>query len=219
MFFKLLEEYKFNNANIARNQFEYFNYLFGKFQKYGNKKEFKNLLLGVLYNFKSNNFHHTLGEIAVCLDLCLKYSFKKYERILQNESSIDFEFTDKNGEIILVDAYTIDYNKERYEKEKFKAFLDNRLKVKFQEKTKDLDLDTKRKVFVFPILNGFTVDIVKEQSEYLKKVSESTIEMNGFQTFAPRAFGNVQGTFFCLFTIDEIVNPEKIKKNYSQHGV
>ena len=215
-FFQLLKEHKSDNTNEIRNEFAYFNYLLGKFKHYGNKREFKNLLIGVLYNFESNNFHHTLGEIAVCLDLCLKYTFKKYERILKNNSSIDFEFTGENGDIILVDAYTIEFNKQRYEKDRFKIFLDHRLKVKFQDKTKELDLETKRNVFVFPILSGFTIDIIKEQSEYLKKVSNSTIEKNGFQTFPPRAFGNVQGTFFSLFTIDEIIDPEKIRKNYSQ---
>jgi len=217
-FFKLLEEHKFNNTYAIRNEFGYFNHLFGQFQKYGNKREFKNLLIGVLYNFKSNNFHHTLGEIAVCLDLCKNYDFKKYERILKNNSSIDFEFID-NGEIILFDAYTIDFKKEKYEKGKFKKFLDYRLKIKFEDKTSNLDLETKRKVFVYPILSGFTAEIIKEQSEYLKIISNSTIEKEGFQTFSPRIFGNVQGTFFNLFTIDEIIDPEKIRKNYSQHSV
>lgn len=218
-FFKLIEEFRTDKTNEIRSEFAYFNHLLGKFKDYGNKIEFKNLLIGVLYNFQSNNFHHTLGEIAVCLDLCINYTFKKYERILKNESSIDFEFTNESGEIILVDAYTIDYNKERYEKDKFKTFLDYRLKEKFKAKTKDLDLETKRKIFVFPILSGFTIDIIKEQSDYLKKVSNSTIEKNDFQTFPPRAFGNVQGTFFCLFSIDEIIAPDKIRKNYSEHGV
>ena len=90
-FFKLLNEHKSNKSNEIRNEFGYFNYLLGEFAKYENKKEFKNLLLGVLYNFKSNNFHHTLGEIAVCLDLSLKHKFEKYERILDNQKSIDFE--------------------------------------------------------------------------------------------------------------------------------
>ena len=215
-FFKLLEEHKNDNTSEIRNEFAYFNHLLGGFQNYGNKREFKNLLIGVLYNFQSNNFHHILGEIAVCLDLCLKYTFQKYERKLK-KNSIDFEFTDEKGELLLFDAYTIDFNKEKYEKEKFKIFLNHRFKVKFQEKTKDLDLETKRKVFVFPILSGFTIDIIKEQAEYLKKVSNSTVEKNDFQAFPPKAFGNVQGTFFNLFTIDEIIDPEKIKKNYSQH--
>ncbi|WP_179019404.1 hypothetical protein [Winogradskyella forsetii] len=218
-FFSLLKEHKSNNSNEIRNEFGYFNYLLGEFAKYENKKEFKNLLLGVLYNFKSNNFHHTLGEIAVCLDLNLKFKFEKYERILGNEKSIDFEFIDDNGKSMLIDVLTIDYKKERYEKEKFKNFLDGRLREKFEDKSKKLDSEIKSKVFVFPILSGFTNEIIKEQSEYLKKVNNSTIEVDGFQTFPPRAFGNVQGTFFSLFTIDEIIDPEKIKKNYSQHSI
>jgi len=218
-FFKLLEEHKSNKSKDIRNEFGYFNHLLGEFAKYGNEKEFKNLILGALYNFQKNNFHHTFGEIAVCLDLCLKYSFKRYERELENGSSIDFEYVNDKGKTILIDVYTIDYNKEKYEKENFKVFLDRRLRVKFEEKSKGMDADIKRKIFVFPILSGFTIDIIKEQSEYLKKVSFSTIEKDGFQTFPPRAFGSVQGTFFSLFTIDEIIDNEKIKKKYSTHGI
>ena len=110
-------------------------------------------------------------------------------------------------------------NKDRYEKENFKTFFDGRLRVKFENKSKDLDSATKKKIFVYPILSGCTTEIIKEQSEYLKNVSSSTIEKDGFQTFPPRAFGNVQGTFFSLFTIDEIIDPELIKKNYSQHSI
>lgn len=218
-FFMLIEEHKSNKSKEIRNEFGYFNYLLGEFGKYENKKEFKNLLLGVLYNFKSNNFHHTLGEIAVCLDLNLMYKFEKYERILENQKSIDFEFITSNGVTILVDVLTIDYKKERYEKDKFQTFFDGRLRAKFDDKGKDLDLDTKSKIFVFPILSGCSVEIIKEQAEYLKSVSSSTIEKNGFQTFPPRAFGSVQGSFFSLFSIDEIINPELIRKNHSQHGI
>ncbi|MCX2680749.1 hypothetical protein OOZ15_12420 [Galbibacter sp. EGI 63066] len=215
-FFKLIEEHKTNNSETIRNEFGYFNYLLGKFKKYKNKREFRNLLIGVLYNFQRNNFHHTLGEIAVCLGLSLKNTFQKYEQILDNEKSIDFKFINNKGETILVDALTIDYNNKKYEKEKFKAFLNGRLRVKFEDKSKNLGVDVKRKIFVFPILSGFTIGIIKEQSEYLKDLSNSTIEKDGFQTFPPRAFGNVQGTFFSLFTIDEIIHPEKIKRKYSQ---
>lgn len=214
-FFKLMNEHKLNKSNDIRNEFRYFNYLLGKFTNYENIKEFKNLLLSVLYNFKSNNFHHTLAEIAVCLDLSLKNKFKKYERILENQKSLDFEFIDADGKYILIDVLTIDYNKDRYEKEKFKAFLDGRLQAKHKDKSKDLDVITKNKIYVFPILSGCTVEIIKEQSEYLKNISSSTIEKEGFQTFPPRVFGNIQRAFFNLFTIDEIIDPEIIKKNYS----
>lgn len=218
-FFELIKEHNNNNSNIVRSEFSYFNYLLGEFQKYGSKKEFKNLLIGAINNFKQNNFHHALGEIAVCLNCSLKNNFEKYERELINNKSIDLEFTNVNKETILVEVLTIDYLKSKYEKENFKTFLDGRLRNKFKDKTKDLELNFKRKIKVFPVLNGFTIEIIKEQSEYLKNVSNSTIEKDGFQTYQPRAFGNIQGTFFNLFTIDEIIDPEKIKKNYSQHGV
>lgn len=212
-FFKLIEEHKINQSNDIRNEFGYFNYLLGEFTKYSNQKEFRNLLLSVLYNFEINNFHHTLGEIAVCLDLSQHGNFQKYERTLDNGKSVDFEFLSNEGKIVYVDVVTIDYNKRRYEKEKFQDFFDNdRLKVKFNSKSKNLDKETKRKIFIFPILSGFTIEIIKEQSEYLKNISNSTIEKNSYQSFAPRAFGNVQGTFFSLFSIEQIINHEEIKK-------
>ena len=43
-FFKLLKEHKSNESEEIRNEFAYFNYLLGEFDKYGNKKEFQNLL-------------------------------------------------------------------------------------------------------------------------------------------------------------------------------
>jgi hypothetical protein len=55
-FFKLIEEHNSNKSNDIRNEFGYFNHLLGEFLKYSDQKEFKNLLLGCLYNFKRNNF-------------------------------------------------------------------------------------------------------------------------------------------------------------------
>lgn len=217
-FFKLFEEHRTNNSQEIRTEFKYFNYLLGEFKKYGNNKEFKDLLIGALYNFESNNFHHSLGEIAVCLDLCRKSNFQDYEQTFENGKSIDFVFSNDQGELKYIDVVTIDYNKERYEKDNFQAFFDNRLKSKFESKSVGLELDFKRKIHVFPIISGITIEIIKEQSEYLKNIKMSTLEENGFQSIEPRVFGNVQGTFFNLFTIDEIVNPEEIKKNYSQHS-
>lgn len=218
-FFKLVEEVRFNKSFTIRYEFSYFNHLLGEFSKYENKKEFRNLIRAVLFNFRSNNFHHILGEIAACLDLSLKLTFNKYEQTLTNNKSVDFEFFNINNDIIYIDVLTIDYNKAKYERENFETFLHNRLKAKFESKTENLDLNIKKKFFVYPILSGFTIEIIKEQSDYLIFLKDSILEKDGFQTFPPRVFGSIQGTFFNLFYIDEIIDPEKIKKRYRKHMI
>jgi len=211
-FFKLIEEHKSNKSNDIRNEFDYFNYLLGEFLKYNNQKEFKNLLLGCLYNFERNNFHHSLGEIAVCLNLSEQAEFIKYEQTLSNGKSIDLVFSKKEEEKIYVDVVTIDYDKSRYEKDHFESFLDKRIKDKFESKAIDLVIEQKKEIYVFPILSGFTNEIIKEQAEYLININNSTLEKNNYQSYSPRAFGNIQGTFFSLFSIEQIVNPELMKK-------
>jgi|GEM_PF-3489063 len=218
-FFELLREHRYNHSQIIKSEFRYFNYLLGEFKNYSNAKEFKNLLKGALYNFKQSNFHHALGEIAACLDFSSKYEFKKYEKSVGIKKSIDLEFQTDEKEFLLIEVFTIDFDKTRYESEKFKKYFDGKLKDKFESKTMDLDLTLKRKISLFPILSGFTVEIIREQSHYLKTICNSTFDSEGFQTYVPKAFGNIQGTFFNLFTIDEIIDPELIKKNYSQHAV
>jgi hypothetical protein len=210
-FFKLLEEHDRNESNAIRNEFGYFNYLLGEFSNYSNQKEFKSLLIGALYNFEKSDFHHSLGEIGACLDLSRERIFKKYEQPLANGKSIDFVFSSKDGSSIYVEVLNIDYNKSRYEKEKFQLFLDKRLSDKFSSKSIGLDSETKKKIYIYPILNGFTTQIIKEQSEYLRNITKASIEKNSYQSFSPKSFGNIQGTFFNLFSIDEIENPELLK--------
>lgn len=208
-FIELMLEHKLNNSEIIRNEFGYFNYLLGEFKKYGDFKDFKNLVKASIYNFDKNSFHHSLGEIAVCLTLSEKYNFKKYERKLQENKSIDFEFEIEKNNSIYVEVKTIDYNKNKYEKKGFPNFVNNRLKQYFDDKTKKLDSNIKRKIYIYPIFYGITVEIVKENKEYLERIYNSSIENEGFQSFSPRVFANIQGTFFRLFSIKEIVNPEK----------
>lgn len=211
-FFKLIEEHRTNKSNDIRNEFGYFNYLLGEFSKYSNQKEFKSLLLGALYNFERNNFHHSLGEIGVCLDLNQQADFLKYEQTLTNGKSIDFVFSTNEGKTIYVDVVTIDYDKSRYEKDKFESFLNKRIADKFKSKSIGLDTELQKEIYVFPILSGFTNEIIKEQAEYLLNINNSTLEENEYQSFSPKAFGNLQGTFFSLFSIEQIEKPELIKK-------
>jgi hypothetical protein len=84
---------------------------------------------------------------------------------------------------------------------------------KFRNKTiKLVDKELQKDIYIYPILWGFTTEIIKEQAEYLINISNSTLEQNDFQSFAPKAFGNIQGTFFNLFSIEQIVNPDLMKQ-------
>lgn len=64
---------------------------------------------------------------------------------------------------------TIDYNKEKYEKDKIKKFIDKSLKDKFDDKTQDLNLNDKDKIFLYPILSGFTIEIIKKTKGMFNK--------------------------------------------------
>lgn len=210
-FFKLIEEHYTNSSSEIRNEFGYFNFLLGKFKEYGNARDFKNLILSSLNNFKANNFKHILGEIAACVDLSNKGKFIKYERVLENGKSLDFHFQMENQDFY-IDVVNIDFDASKYEKENFQKFLDGRLLQKFESKSINLSDETKTQIVIYPILYGFTVEIIKEQEEYLKAIHLSRFPKVGFQSFEPKCFGNIQGTFFNLFSIDEIVNFEKYYK-------
>lgn len=210
-FFMLIEEISENKSKIIRNEFGYFNFLLGKFNEIGNNKKFKELINASLNNFSSNNFKHILGEIAACVDITAKGDFVQYEKILENGKSLDFHFRKEKLDFY-IDVVNIDFDAKKYEKENFQKFLDRRLKQKFEDKSINLSNELKTQIIIYPILYGFTLEIVKEQEEYLKSIHLSKYHKNGFQSFEPRSFGNIQGTFFNLFSIDEIVNFEKYYK-------
>ncbi|MFW0739928.1 hypothetical protein [Flavobacterium sp. T12S277] len=210
-FFKLIEEHYINTSSDIRNEFGYFNFLLDKFLEFGNNKNFKSLILAALNNFKSSNFKHVLGEIAACVDLSSKANFLKYEKVLDNGKSIDFHF-EKQKHNFYVDVVSFDFDIKKYEKENFKKFLDGRLLQKFESKSTNLNNKIKEHIVIYPILYGFTVKIIKEQEEYLKSIHLTRYLKNGFQSFEPKCFGNIQGTFFNLFSIDQIVNFEKYYK-------
>lgn len=218
-FFKLIEEHYTNSSFEIREEFGYFNFLLGKFKEFGNPKNFRSLILSTLNNFKSNNFKHVLGEIAACVNISNKANFVKYETVFDNGKSIDFHF-EMEKQDFYIDVVSFDFNSKKYEKEKFKKFLDGRLLQKFEYKSKKLSDDLKKRIVIYPILYGFTIEIIKEQEEYLKSIHLARFDKIGFQSFEPKCFGNIQGTFFNLFSIDEIVNFEKYYKsnNKSQIG-
>ena len=211
-FFMLLDEVRENKSNEIRNEFAYYNFLLSKFIETGDCKKFKDLIASTLYNFSANNFKHVLGEIAACLDLSQQNNFIKYEAPFSNEKCIDFQFEVGSKGNIFIEVYNIDFDCSRYEAKKFSIFLNGRLKKKYEDKTKDLPIEDKIKIYIYPILFEISNDIVKEQEYYLKSLVNSSIETNGFQTIEPKSFGNIQGTFFKLFSIDEIVNPKKYFK-------
>jgi len=207
-FFMLIEEIKQNKSEDVRNEFGYFNFLLGKFSEIGKNKKFKELIISSLNNFSANNFKHILGEIAACLNINSKAEFVKYEKIFENGKSLDFHFKMYNHDFY-IDVVNIDFDAKKYEKENFQKFLDGRLLQKFEDKSKNLSDEVKSQIIIYPILYGFSVEIIKEQEEYLKSIHLAKYHKNGFQSYEPKCFGNIQGTFFKLFTIDEIANFEK----------
>lgn len=211
IFFKLIEEHCTNSSTKIRDEFKYFNFLLGKFIEFGKTKDFKDLIMSTINNFKANNFKHILGEIAACIDISNKAMFLKYEKVLENGKSLDFHFRAGRHDFY-IDVVNIDFDASKYEKNKFQKFLDRRLLQKFESKSINLSAEIKTNIVIYPILYGFTVEIIKEQEEYLKSIHHSTFIKNGFQSFEPKCFGNIQGTFFNLFSIEEIINFKKYYK-------
>ncbi len=207
-FFMLIEEIKQNKSEDVRNEFGYFNFLLGKFSEIGINKKFKELIIASLNNFSANNFKHILGEIAACLSINSKAEFVKYEKKFENGKSLDFQFKMDNHDFY-IDVVNIDFDAKKYEKENFQKFLDGRLLHKFEDKSKNLSDEVKSQIIIYPILYGFSVEIIKEQEEYLKSIRLAKYHKKGFQSYEPKFFANIQGTFFKLFTIDEIANFEK----------
>jgi hypothetical protein len=111
-----------------------------------------------------------------------------------------------------IDVVNIDFEANKYEIGNFQNFLNRRLLQKFESKSINLSDEIKSQIVIYPILYGFTVEIIKEQEDYLKAIRFSRLNDVGFQCFEPNCFGNIQGTFYKLFSIDEIVNLEKYYK-------
>lgn len=204
-FLMLIQEVANNDSEEIRNELGYFNHLLGEFAKVQKNKEFRNLVLSVINNFDKNDFKNVLGEIAVCLTLSQKSELLKYERVLENNKSIDFEFKDINGEIFLVDVLNIEYNSAKYEKGKpFEKFICGRLETKFNEKSINLNEESKKRLVIFPIIYGLTIEIVRENEAFLTTISKNRFPKDGFNSFNPMSFAKVQGTYFSLFTMEEI---------------
>lgn len=206
-FFKLLDEHFENQSEtIITNEFKYFNHLLGEFLKLGKNKAFKDLIKSTIYNFKHSNFKNVLGEIAACLSLSANTNMTKYERILPNHKSIDFEFTDIENNIFLVEVLNIEFNQEKYEDQmSFEKFICKRLEDKFNEKSKHLDDELKSRLIIYPILHGFNIDTIRENEFFLNNLWRKKFKEIGFNSFMPGAFGNIQGTYFSFFTIKEII--------------
>ncbi|MFV8327622.1 hypothetical protein [Flavobacterium sp. ZS1P14] len=212
-FLLLVEEVAKNESQEIRNELGYFNFLLGEFAKIEKNKEFKNLVLSVVNNFEQNDFKNVLGEIAVCLVLSNNAELLKYESVQQNNKSIDFEFKDADGNTFLVEVLNIEYNSAKYEKgNPFEKFICGRLETKFNEKSMDLSVPDKNRILIFPIIHGFSIEIVRENILYLTTINKKRFPKDGFNSFNPMSFAKVQGTYFSLFTMEEIAVGE-LKRN------
>ena len=121
-----------------------------RISKMGNKKV-RNLLFMCSFTACKNN--------KACKAL--------YDRIVAKGKSIDFVFSTNAGKTIYVDVVTIDYDKSKYEEDKFESFLNKRIADKYKSKSIDLRIELQKEIYVYPILSGFTTEIIKEQAEYL----------------------------------------------------
>ncbi|MFV8336030.1 hypothetical protein ACNQF7_08065 [Flavobacterium sp. RSP29] len=208
-----MEEVAKNESQEMRNELGYFNFLLGEFAKIKKNKEFKNLVLSVVNNFEKNDFKNVLGEIAVCLVLSNNSELLKYERVQQNNKSMDFEFKDVDGNTFLVEVLNIEYKSDKYEKgTPFEKFICGRLETKFNEKSLDLDDNDKDKMFIFPIIHGLSIEIVRENILFLTTINKKRFPKDRFNSFNPMAFAKVQGTYFSIFTMEEIALGE-LKRN------
>lgn len=204
-FLMLVEEVAKNESEEIRNELGYFNFLLGEFAKIEKNKEFKNLVLGVVNNFEKNDFKNVLGEIAACLALSNDAELVKYERVQENNKSMDFEFKDVEGNLFLVEVLNIEYKSDKYEKgAPFEKFICHRLEDKFNEKSIDLSDDDKSRILIFPIIQGFSIQIVRENLLFLTTINKKRFPKDKFNSFNPKAFAKVQGTYFSLFTMEEI---------------
>ena len=204
-FFMLVEEVAKNESEVIRYEMGYFNHLLGEFAKIEKNKEFKNLVLAVINNFETNDFKNILGEIAVCLVLSNSAELIKYESVQSNNKSIDFEFKDVDGNLFLVEVLNIEYNTPKYEKgDPFEKFICGRLENKFNDKSTDLSDFDKKRLMIFPIIHGFTIEIVNENKLFLTTINEKRFPKDAFNSFNPMSFASVQGTYFSLFTMEEI---------------
>ncbi|MFS4467531.1 hypothetical protein [Maribacter sp. 2210JD10-5] len=212
-FFLLVREHKENKSSVIRNEFEYMNYLLGKFNEVNpNSRAFKNFLIAVIYDFRQNGFLHALGEISACLTL-LDYDckFSTYEKKITNGKSIDFEFIKKDGNPILFDVVTINFDSSKYENPKgLQSLVCKRISDKFNNKTDSLEESDKENIYIFPIFSGLTIDIIKENKMFLNNI-DSDVCPSKFNCFEAHIFANLDSQYFNLFTTNEIIELDKKK--------
>lgn len=212
-FFLLVKEHKENKSSIIRNEFEYMNHLLGKFNEINpNSKAFKNFILAVVYDFRQNGLLHALGEISACLIL-LNYDckFSTYEKKISNGKSIDFEFIKKDGNPLLFDVVTINFDSSKYENPKgLESLICKRISDKFNSKTKGLEDKEKHNIYIFPIFSGLTIEIIKENKTFLNNI-DNGICLSKFNCFQGHVHANLDNQYFYLFTTNEIIEIEEKK--------
>ena len=204
----LVHEHKFQNENVVRKEFEYFNILLGEFSKIApNKKKFKGLLLSAIFNYDQNSFLNAISEIAVCIELTKTNEFLNYEKKMNNGKNIDFEFlNNKTNEEFYVEVFSIHFNPLKYEDPRgFKSKINKNIKDKFDLKTIGLSNNLKQKVFIFPVIHYLTIPIVKENVEFLNEIKTSNSNDLSYNSFTPKFFGSI-GTSYSLLSVEEILN-------------
>lgn len=174
--FMLIIEYKENKATNIRKEFWYFNYLLGKaLEILGDSKAFKELIISLLLNLKTNNFINGLSEIAVLVD-CIdreNLSLLHYEFVLSNGKSIDLQLIDSDNNDFYIEILNIFFNNSKYESSnKFIAFIEKRLQDKFLDKTKGLNNSYTKKVYIAIVIHGLTTEIILENNLFFKNVNE-----------------------------------------------
>lgn len=218
-FFHLVKEHATNESKIIRTQFKYINYILGKFLKLGKNKAFKDLLIGVMVNFKQSNFKNILGEIGAAVTLSAILKLNKYERSLPNRKTIDFEFVDKTNKIIWIEVLNIEFDSKRYDNPQlFQKFICHRLQQKFNDKTLNLEDMEKAKLYIFPVLHGFTEEIIHENADFLNNFYKRDFKEIGFNSCIPRVFIKIQDTYFDFFTTKQITNPSSTKSSDFKKG-
>lgn len=206
-FFRLVKEHATNESRIIRAEFKYFNYVLGKFLRLAKNKAFKDLLIGVMLNFKQSNFKNILGEIGAAVTLSTVLKLNEYEKSLSNGKSVDFEFIDNANKIVLIEVLNIEFDPTRYDNPQlFQKFICGRLKQKFDDKTLNLDDGEKAKLYIFPVLHGFTEDIIRENADFLNNLYKREFKEIGFNSCIPRVFIKIQDTYFDFFSTKQITN-------------
>ncbi|WP_294737144.1 hypothetical protein [uncultured Flavobacterium sp.] len=153
-----------NKHSCIEQEFELINYYLGEFNEIleDRKKKFRALIKGSLKNLDDNKLLENIAEIAVFLNFNEAFTFEEYESKYDNkkeitnnnkdEATYDFKFSKKNREVFYLEVFSIKMNTDKYNKNGFDKCISDKIKHKFEVKTKLLNDKEKRNVFIVPVL-------------------------------------------------------------------